>query len=293
VKRMVFSTLFAVLAACNSLGAADWHVYSDGSGDAPTIAAAADSAESGDLVYIHGGTYIEEGILFDGKDVTCITTEGRVYINAPVEGSGIGFTIRSATNAFWIDSVYLRGFDTGIAVEDASPVIWYITIQDCVTGMGISGASAPSFAYSIVDSSGTAVAVTGGTDVLLQNLTIVGCTTGVSVPAGDVTIERNIIYGCNVGVACAGGAVTLTCNDLYSNVSNYEACTAGPTDFFLDPIFCFYTPPSTIPYQLHVDSPCASGNSPCGGFLGFNGTPVCSGQDVKTTTWGEIKSLYR
>jgi hypothetical protein len=292
MKGLFFSVLCCALAVCNSLGAADWHVFPDGSGDAPTLAAAADSATSGDVIYAHAGTYTEEGILFDGKDVTIVTPDGLVYVNAPVERSGVGFTIRSATNAFMLTSLYISGFDIGIALEDASPSIQYMMIQDCGTCMSVSGASAPFFGYGIVDSSQTAVTVIGGTGVVLQNLTIVGCTTGISVYDGTVTIEKNIIYGCVAGVVCDGGAVTLTCNDLYANTSNYEACTAGPTDFFLDPIFCFYTPPSTIPYMLHVDSPCATGNSPCGGFLGFNGTPVCSGESVSETTWGNIKALF-
>ena len=40
-----------------------WHVDVDGSGDAPTIAAAIDSSSAGDVVELGCGTYIEWGLM--------------------------------------------------------------------------------------------------------------------------------------------------------------------------------------------------------------------------------------
>jgi hypothetical protein len=293
VRAILCSVCVCVSLAGSVLQAGEWHVYPDGSGDAPTIGAAADSAASGDIIYIHQGTYAEEGILFDDKDVICVTPDGRVYLVAPIEGSGTCLTIRSASSAFILTSIYVQGFDVGISLEDASPALQFITVGDCGTGMSIGGLSSPFFGYSIVDSCGAAIVVTDGDGTALQNLTIVGCTTGISVTGGNVTIERDIICGCGSGIVCSGAAVSLICNDLHANTVDYDGCAAGTTDFFLDPVFCFYTPPSSNPYMLHVDSPCTASNSPCGVFLGFNGTPVCSGQAVDRSTWGEIKSLYR
>ena len=60
------------------LSAADWHVYPSGGGNAETIAEAAELASSGDVIYIHSGTYVEQGILFESKDVFIVTPDGKI-----------------------------------------------------------------------------------------------------------------------------------------------------------------------------------------------------------------------
>ena len=277
------------------LSAADWHVYPNGSGDAETIAEAAELAASGDAIYIHAGTYIEAGILFESKDVFIVTLDGRVYIEAPAQGSGTGITIRGATAAFQMPNLYFADFDTALALEDASPWVQFITIGDCGTGITIDGASAPFVINSVIDTCVTAIDVSGAVGASIRNLTVVGCSTGMSVSGGEITIARCIIYGCGTGLACGGGTVTLNCNDLFSNMVQYDGCSAGSTDFDLDPIFCFYTPPATNPYWLHEDSPCLPAAEPCGPgtYVGFYATAGCTGTSVEESSWGTIKSLYR
>lgn len=288
-------SIICLFSASSSLSAADWHVYTNGSGNAATIAEAAELALSGDIIYIHAGTYVESDILFDGKDVMIVMPDGRVYLNAPVEGSGTGITIRSASAAFLLPNFYFAHFDTALTLEDASPWVQFITIGGCGTGIAVAGASSPFVGYSVIDTCATAVGIAGGVGVALQNLTIVGCTAGVSIESGDVALTRSIIYGCGTGLACSGGSVTLTCNDLFANAVQYDGCTQGLTDFALDPIFCFYTPPSTYPYYLHSDSPCLPAAEPCGPgtYVGFNPSIGCTGPGVEESTWGVIKSLYR
>jgi hypothetical protein len=287
--------LICICTAAAALSAAEWDVYTNGSGDAATIAEAAELAASGDIIYVHVGTYVEEDILFDGKDVMIVTPDGRVRVSAPVEGSGTCITIRGATAAFLLPGFYFAGFDTALAIEDASPMIQAVTIGDCTRGIVLQGASSPFIGNSVIDTCATAVDVSGAAGATLRNLTIVGCSTGVSVSGGDVTVARCIVYGCGTGIACSGGSVTLTCNDLYANGVQYDGCAAGPTDLALDPIFCFYTPPSTNPYYLHSDSPCLPAAEPCGpgSYMGFWNIAGCTGTAVREQTWGEIKSLYR
>ena len=273
-----------------------WNVYDDGSGDAPTIAAAADSASGGDWILIHSGTYQEENIVFDGKDVNVDAFGGGIVsIVPPVPGSGTCLVIRNAGSAFLLHSLYISGFETGISIESASPVIEYVTLGGCVTALSVSGSSSTTFTYSVVDSSDTAVSVFGGDDVTLRNLTIVGCGTGISASAGTVTLLRNILYGNGTAIDCQGAAVTLECNNLFANGTDYTGCTQGPDDFLLDPMFCFLTPPSPYPYLLHEDSPCLPSTSPCGVgiWLGFNPTVGCAGAATDLDSWGTIKSLYR
>jgi hypothetical protein len=292
---VMYLSVICLCSTAAALPAADWHVYPNGSGTAATIAEAAELSSTGDIIYIHAGTYVEDGILFDGKDVMIVMPDGRVYVNAPVEGSGTCITIRAATAAFLLPNFYFADFDTAIALEDASPMVQAVTIGHCGTGIAVGGASSSFIGNSVIDTCTTAAAVTGGTGVILRNLTIVGCSVGVSVSGGDVAVTRCIINGCGTGLACTGGSTTLTCNDLYANAVQYDGCAPGPTDFALDPIFCFYTPPSTNPYFLHSDSPCLPAAEPCGpgSYLGFNPTVGCTGPAVEESAWSTIKSLYR
>lgn len=290
-----FLLIFCLCSAAAALSAADWHIYDDGSGDAATIAEAAGLCSSGDVIYIHAGTYVEAGILFEGKDVMIVMPDGRVYVNAPVPASGTGITVRAASAGFQLPNFYLAGFDTAIALEDASPMVLFVTIGGCGTGIAMDGASTPFVINSVIDTCSTAIDVGGAAGASFQNLTIVGCSTGISVSGGDVTVERCIIYGCGTGLSCSGGAVTLACNNLYANMVQYDGCAAGPSDFYLDPIFCFYTPPSTNPYYLHSDSPCLPAAEPCGPgtYVGFYGFEGCTGTSVEESTWSKIKSLYQ
>jgi hypothetical protein len=292
---VLFLPVICLCSAATALPAADWHVYVSGSGTAATIAEAAELASTGDVIYIHAGTYTETDILFDGKDVTIVTPDGRVYVNAPVDGSGTCVTIRNATSAFWFENLYFAHFDSALSIVDASPLVQFITIGDCGTGIAVEGVSSPFIGYSVIDTCTTAIHIAGGTGISLRNLTVVGCSEGVSIAGGDAAVTRNIIYGCGTGLACVGGSVTLTCNDLFANTVQYDGCAPGPTDFALDPIFCFYTPPSTNPYYLHSDSPCLPAAEPCGpgSYLGFNPTVGCTGPGVEESVWSKIKSLYR
>ena len=291
---ILFLILMCFCAAAAVLPAAEWHVYPDGSGDAATIAEAAALASTGDLIYIHAGTYEEAGILFESKDVWISTLGGRVYLDAPAEGSGTCITIRNATSAFGLDNLYFARFDSALSIEAASPLIQFVTIGDCGTGVAVGGDSSPFIGFSVIDSCTTAIEVSGGTDVVLRNLTVVGCATGLETAGGGISLMRSIIYGCGTGLACSGASVTLTCNDFFSNMVQYDGCAPGASDFELDPIFCFYTPPSTFPYYLHSDSPCLPSAEPCGPstYVGFSALIGCTGTAAGETSWGAIKSLY-
>jgi len=292
---VLYLSMVCFCSAATALSAADWHVYANGSGDVATIAEAAELVSSGDVIYIHSGTYIEAGILFDSKDVFIVLPDGRVYLNAPVAGSGTCITVRNATAAFQLPNFYFADFDTALSLEDASPWVQFITIGKCGTGIAVGGSSSPFIINAVIDTCVTAVDVSGSAGMTVRNLTIVGCSAGVTVSGGDVTVARCIIYGCGTGLSCGGGTVTLTCNDLFANTVQYDGCEAGSTDFALDPIFCLYTPPSTNPYYLHSDSPCLPAAEPCGTgtYVGFYGNVGCTGTAVEESSWGEIKSLYR
>ncbi len=292
-KRLL---LVAIAVAMMGFGAeADtWYVYPDGSGTNPTIQSAVDSAAvSGDVIFVKAGTYHEGDIVVDGKSITIDQSDGRVFINLPSTGNGTCITIRNVTS-FTLNSLVFRGFETAIAVENASPSVQFITVVSCNRGVTISGASsAPSVWFGLIDSCGTGVEIQGGS-VTLQNETIVNCATGVRFLGGSTTFTRSIVYNCSAGVQCSGGSATLGCNDFFLNGSNYDGCASGTNDFYTDPKFCFWKSVAG-PYQLHDTSPCFTRVNPCNVRIGAFTSPIagCTGTAVEQSSWGAIKDIYR
>lgn len=286
--------VFAVTMTAFGAETKTWNVYPNGSGSTPTIQSAVDSAISGDVILIAAGVYHQGNIVIDGKILT-IDQSPQAYILAPSSGNGTGITIRNVLE-FTLNSLTFRGFETAVALENASGFIQYITVKACTRGITISGASsAPTVWFCLVDSCGTGVEVQGGGPVLLRNETIVNCLTGARFLGGSTTFTRNIVYHANTGMQCSGGSVTFSCNDFYLNTSNSAGCTLGATDFYLNPMFCFWKPPAPSSYWLHVDSPCfVTASNPCGVRVGaFTSAAGCSGAATEHTTWGAIKDIYR
>ena len=288
--------VLAVTMTAFGAEAKTWNVYPNGSGSTPTIQSAVDSAISGDVILIAAGTYHEGSIVIDGKNNLMIDQlNPQAYIVAPSAGNGTCITVRNVPT-FTLNSLTFRGFETAVAVENASPLIQSITVKACTRGITISGASSASTVwFCLVDSCGTGIEVQGGASNLLRNETIVNCSTGARFLGGNTTFTRNIVYNASTGMQCSGGSVTGSCNDFYLNTSNYGGCTPGTNDFYLNPMFCFWKPPAPSSYWLHVDSPCfVTASNPCGVRVGaFTSAAGCSGAATEHTTWGAIKDIYR
>ena len=58
--RISLLAAFAVLLLVRTAPARTWYVAADGSGDAPTIAAAVDSSANGDVILVGPGTHFVE-----------------------------------------------------------------------------------------------------------------------------------------------------------------------------------------------------------------------------------------
>jgi hypothetical protein len=287
---VALSILFATAGAYSD----EWCVYPDGSGQCPTIQSAVDSAVSGDWIVVQGGTYYEDNIVVDGKDLWFSPQGGNPVISAPTHGSGFGITFINVSMTCNLYAFTFMYFDTAIAIDGGSPAVWFSTIKNCNKGIAVSGsASAPDIGYSFVDSCTTACEIQQGSGVVIYNHTIVNCDTGILISGGNVTVNYNIIYGCTTGVECSGGSVDSDCNDLWSNSTDFSGCASGPNDLFVNPLFCLSAPSSPGPYYLDKDSPCWKENNPCGKNFGFfTSEPGCEGTPVKGSSWGEIKKLF-
>lgn len=292
--KTIVAVCLSIIFTASLVFAKNWTVRPDGSGSAPTIQAAVDScALSGDVILIYSGTYNEENIIVDGKDIF-VSGSGVPYLKAPSPGSGAGFILRNVTSGFNVFGIAFADFDAAIVIEDGSPTIWFSEIKGCGKGIEVSGASsAPELSYNFMDSCMTGCDVLSCSSTNIINHTIVNCNTGISVSGGVVSVDRNIVSGCGTGALCSGGSVLFDCNDFWYNSSDYSGCSPGATDIHVMPRFCLIAYPAE-PYMLHIDSPCWASNNACGVNMGaFTMTHGCEGTALEETSWGAIKRMYR
>ncbi len=95
---------FIIASVAFAASAATWHVYADGSGDAPTIKAAVAAASSNDIILVYPGTYNEHDISVT-KRLEIIGVGG--YENTIISALSLGrcFEFKKSTN-----TILLKGF---------------------------------------------------------------------------------------------------------------------------------------------------------------------------------------
>jgi hypothetical protein len=128
-----------------------WHVFDDGSGDAPTIATAVSYAADGDSIYVHPGVYYEAGISIDKALV--ITSAGGAAVTT-IDGNGLGsgiFTFPSSTktiraSGFTVMNGSASIMGGGMWIQNSNVTVSDCVFEDCHSahyggGVGISNAS--------------------------------------------------------------------------------------------------------------------------------------------------------
>lgn len=248
--------------------AATWYIRADGTGDAPTIAAGADSAVAGDTVLVGPGTHVVRWGA-DAKQGVVIVSE-----YGPTE------TIL-VPHVYYPPSVYFGAFD------DSQISGFWMKSGTTYGAIGVPGDNV-LISNNIIEVGGTTIVgiQIQGSCTISNNLILGG---GVGIRSNNsyaVVTHNNIILN---GVVCAdGGDIGLSwCDDILGE----RSCTAAY--FSLDPEFCGI--PGADNYYLQADSPCAPGNHPTGENCGLIGPlPVgCGPVPVEHKTWGAIKSMYK
>jgi hypothetical protein len=294
LKGITTGTLVLLLSLVGPLMAKNWFVSPDGSGDAPTIQAAVDSASSGDNIMVEGGIYYEE-VVVDVKSLSIKASGGIPILYSPTPGSGSGIVFRDVTGSPTLMGLTIEGFSKGVAIENSSPWLFGFSFKECNRALEVTGSgSSPLIIDNLVDSCTTGFLVEDGSLVDVQKHTIVNCDDGFVISGGTVNFERNIVAGCQTGILVTGGSISLSCNDVWNNDVNYSGCSQGATDICEDPMFCYRTPGSLGLYYLHQDSPCWAENNACGDDMGtYTQVVGCTGTATGDCSWGSIKEMFR
>lgn len=85
-----------------------WNVYVDGSGDAPTIAAAVDSAATGDCIFVYPGIYREHDIVIE-TPVMMKGVYGPALTYVDAEGLGRCFVVEAGAGSTRIEDLTIEG----------------------------------------------------------------------------------------------------------------------------------------------------------------------------------------
>ncbi len=276
MRRVLFLIGLGFPFLATSASTRTWYVAADGSGDAPSIAAAVDSSVSGDVILVGPGTHLVSSTVGDGvtmKSGTSLISEAGPEVtflkpgsapfqpglvstrdNCVVSGfSIVAFGISGATAPILIGANHVEASNNIIHTASGAPAI------------AVSGAFV-SIHHNICDGDGVGIylAYAEGADIY-RNIVLNGITDS-GLCLGIRSIHCNLINGSSS-----------TCPNYYDN-------------FSADPMFCGATN-----YHLQGDSPCAPGNHPDGIDCGLIGPlPVgCGPVTVETRTWGSIKAMYR
>jgi hypothetical protein len=281
--KSVFVVTGVICALASSAFARTWYVRVDGTGDAPSIAAAMDSSVSGDTVLVAAGTYEIDGFITVTEGITLLSENGPYETKLVPQPfmyplgalSCSGFREETVIEGFWIDGFIWSNGGLGTLFIDNC---WYLRIQNNIftnnrdAGVAVGGTSlSVLYIYNNTFVDNSPYAINGNGEQ--------GFMTGNIIWGRADAIDMFYIIECNCMMETA------------------DASGAEDFNFEMDPQFC--GGPGSGNYFIQSDSPCAPGNAPppldeiCGLRL-IGALPVgCGTVPVEHTTWGRIKSMYR
>ena len=279
----------------------------DGSGDAPTIPAAIDSAAVGDTILVGPGEYprfdlLDAGIHLlseAGADSTFIDRGFGVWLQGTTVPTEVaGFTGWHRNSADGLPGIDARGgnlhlhhcvstenfgnFTTGgIRLSAPGPT------DQIIAEFNVAHDNAPSL-------SGT-VSLDG--NVVFRNNTIQGSDSYlITIWGGSPAVTENIFSDARLGaIECPGGELSgFDCNVFYDyrqSGDQYPDCfIEGVHGFTADPWFCGAPLPARD-FRVRENSPAVL-NTPCGVLIGALDVG-CGTSSVDPANWGQLKAMYR
>ena len=262
MNTMLLATVLALVST--TAEARTWYVNTGGTGDAPTLHAAMDSAIAGDVVLAAAGQYPMETSLFVPSGVKLVGEAGPAYtVLYDVTGPFPGPTTVSLGAGSGMSGVRVKGRTHSVLYSHGAVVD-----------------------YCIVESENDGIVAEGGEGATnFNNCLFVG---------GEFFIAAQF-YQCiilsDLGIGAVGSRV-LSC-DVLGDVDPSIDASAANFNFSLDPEFCGISGSGN--YFLQSTSPCLGVNNPFGP-LPFDIGPLsvgCGTVRVEQRTWGSVKALYR
>jgi hypothetical protein len=196
VRTVATATIIALLLAATPTSARIWYITPDGTGDAPTIQAAIDSAAAGDEVFLASGTFYETEIRMKSRIVLRGTVAGTI-----LQGADQHTTLHCrAIQNVRIEDLQLIGGDYRMSVLDSQ-----VDISRCT----FRGGDADSMAGRALHSESSTLFLS---DCLFaENSTwgdLSGRGAGIYCRGGDVSLqgclfENNVVSGDAVGFGAA------------------------------------------------------------------------------------------
>jgi hypothetical protein len=261
MRATVFMVIILSIASLAS--ARTWRVNTAGTGDAPTLHAAMDSAAAGDIVLVEAGHYdiadplgVPEGVRLVGE-------------------SGPAHTIISR-----------------IVIGSATPSVVSLLVGASMHGIHVRGRTLPPIIFSH--------GANFFQDCILESLgpTLVQCLGSTEfnhcLLLGGAIAHPVSFVACIIATPLRAGVAgsTFFVNDVIGDVDPAVQIPVENGNFFLDPEFCGVSGSGN--YFLKSTSPCLPENNPFGVPALVGPLPQgCGTVAVEERTWGGVKALYR
>jgi len=218
------------IVVSGAVRARTWHVYINGTGDAPTIAAAVDSAGDGDQIFVYQGAYREHDIVVD-KPVTIRGIRGPATTAVDAEQLGRCFILPSGSGAVRIEGLtFKNGAAEGEGIDGRGGAVLSGNTEAEIAGCVIKQSRAARGGGVYVDEglnalkgcrifSNTAEESGGGVYIYLGSPSIDGC-----------VVARNVALDDGGGIFCE----TANPSIINSSVSHNAALDRGGGIYFTE-----------------------------------------------------------
>ena len=334
--RFTMAALTVVLLA--AAASADLIVVPDEDNGIVGIQQALDLAGAGDTVYVMSGRYdsvstfttvygqrtaiasVPEGVMLMGEDGDDVVLDQReAEYGILLQNVTASTVIRDLTVAGGGDRDLGRTDDgdgrslvAGIGcLDNASPTITGVTIENTATGIVVRSNSAPTVQSSLIvrgSHHGVYVFENGATPAVFDHMTITdNFDIGISVSGGNAQITNcSITHNGKEGVRGYTTTPTIEYCNLYANdevapddePQNYggtlDDLTGIDGNISAEPFYCDFSGSAGYDYTVCFDSEnlgAGVGGSDIGARGG--GCNDCVESPVENVSWGAIKSLYR